>query len=100
MIMFDNLQLVSACAIFKEHDKLHMNFPYMYCWKILKYQPKWIERRKHMSTPKPPTKKKRLPPRQALHQLLLQPQMVLVEMVSHHKVHKKVHQGKRKRSRY
>jgi hypothetical protein len=80
MIMFDNLQLVSACAIFKEHDKLHMNFPYMYCWKILKYQPKWIERRKHMSTPKPPAKKKRLRPRQALHQLLLQPEMVLVEM--------------------
>jgi hypothetical protein len=47
---------VSACAIFKVDDKLHRNFLYMYCWKILKDQPKWIERRKHMNALKPPTK--------------------------------------------
>ncbi|KAG8081130.1 hypothetical protein GUJ93_ZPchr0007g3171 [Zizania palustris] len=49
-------KIASACAIFKEDDKLHMNFPYMHCWKILKDQPKWIERRKHMNAPKPPLK--------------------------------------------
>jgi hypothetical protein len=34
-------------------------FPYMYCWKILKHQPKWLERRKHMNAPKPQAKKEK-----------------------------------------
>ena len=47
---FDILQVASACAMFKEDDKTHRNFPYMHCWKILKDKPKWIERRMHTST--------------------------------------------------
>jgi hypothetical protein len=31
----------------------------MHCWKILKDQPKWIERRKHMITPKPAAQKQK-----------------------------------------
>jgi hypothetical protein len=68
---------VSACAIFQEDDKLHMNFSYMHCWKILKDQLKSIERHKHMNALKPPPKpavkkQKKLQPIQALHYLLLQ----------------------------
>jgi hypothetical protein len=47
---------VNACALFVSDDKLHMNFPYMHCWKILKDQPKWLERRKHINALKPPAK--------------------------------------------
>jgi hypothetical protein len=36
-----------------------MNFPYTHYWKILKDQPKWIERRKHMNTPKLAAKKQK-----------------------------------------
>jgi hypothetical protein len=50
------LQITGASAIFKEDDKLYKNFSYMHCWKILKDQPKWIERRKHMNALKPPQK--------------------------------------------
>jgi hypothetical protein len=31
----------------------------MHCWKILKDQPKWLERRKYMNALKPPAKKQK-----------------------------------------
>jgi hypothetical protein len=31
----------------------------MQCWKILKYYPKWLERRKHMNAPKPLAKRQK-----------------------------------------
>jgi hypothetical protein len=31
----------------------------MHCWKILKDQPKWLERRRHMNATKPPAKKQK-----------------------------------------
>jgi hypothetical protein len=31
----------------------------MHCWKILKYHPKWLERRKHMNAPKPLAKRQK-----------------------------------------
>jgi hypothetical protein len=31
----------------------------MHCWKILKDQPKWLERRRHMNALKPPAKKQK-----------------------------------------
>ncbi|GJN29198.1 hypothetical protein PR202_gb17395 [Eleusine coracana subsp. coracana] len=40
-------KIASACAMFKADDKSRRNFPYMHCWKILKDQPKWMDRRKH-----------------------------------------------------
>jgi hypothetical protein len=43
--------------VHKIDDKFHRNFPYMHCWKILKDQPKWIERRKQMNTLKSAAKK-------------------------------------------
>jgi hypothetical protein len=58
-LLFHTLQIVSECALFKADDKFHMNFSYMHCWKILKDQPKWIERRKHMTTQKPASKKQK-----------------------------------------
>jgi hypothetical protein len=36
-----------------------LHTPPTHCWKILKDQPKWIERHKHMNTPKPATKKQK-----------------------------------------
>ncbi|KAK3121209.1 hypothetical protein QOZ80_8BG0648160 [Eleusine coracana subsp. coracana] len=33
--------------MFTADDKLHRNFPYMHCWKILKDKPKWMDRRKN-----------------------------------------------------
>jgi hypothetical protein len=56
-ILFRILHIASACALFKADDKFHRNFPYMHCWKILKDQPKWIERHKQMNTLKSATKK-------------------------------------------
>jgi hypothetical protein len=56
---FENVQIASACALFISNDKHHWNFPYMHCWKILKDQPKWMERRRHMNAPKPAAKKQK-----------------------------------------
>jgi hypothetical protein len=58
-LLFSTLQIPSACALFMVDDKFHRIFPYMYCWKILKDQPKWIERCNHMNAPKPTSKKKK-----------------------------------------
>jgi hypothetical protein len=58
-LLFHILQITSACALFKTDDKFHRNFPYMHCLKILKDQPKWMERRKHMNTLKPVAKKQK-----------------------------------------
>jgi hypothetical protein len=58
-LLFRTLQTMSACALFKADAKFHKNFPYMHCWKILKDQPKWIERCKHMNIPKPAAKKEK-----------------------------------------
>ncbi|CAN6181860.1 unnamed protein product [Urochloa humidicola] len=38
-------KIAAACALFKEEDRKHRNFPLMHCWRILKDKPKWIERR-------------------------------------------------------
>jgi hypothetical protein len=57
--LFENLQIASACALFISDDKHHQNFLYMHCWKILKDQPKWMERRRHMNAPKPAAKKQK-----------------------------------------
>jgi hypothetical protein len=59
LTLFENLQIVSACALFISNDKYHQNFPYMHCRKILNDQPKWMERRKHMNAPKPAAKKQK-----------------------------------------
>jgi hypothetical protein len=53
------LQIANACALFISDDKLHRNFSYMHCWKILKDQPRWLERRKHMTATKPAAKKQK-----------------------------------------
>jgi hypothetical protein len=58
-LLFRTLQTTSACALFKADAKFHKNFPYMHCWKILKDQPKWIERCKHMNIPKTAAKKEK-----------------------------------------
>jgi hypothetical protein len=59
LTLYENLQVVNACALFISDDKLHRNFPYMHCWKILKDQPNWLERRKHINAPKPPAKRQK-----------------------------------------
>jgi hypothetical protein len=59
LTVFEILQIASACALFISDDKHHRNFPYMHCWKILKDQPKWLERRRHINAPKPPAKKQK-----------------------------------------
>jgi hypothetical protein len=59
LTLSENLQIVSACALFISNDKYHQNFPYMHCRKILNDQPKWMERRKHMNAPKPAAKKQK-----------------------------------------
>ncbi|KAK3121200.1 hypothetical protein QOZ80_8BG0648030 [Eleusine coracana subsp. coracana] len=40
-------KVASVCTMFTADDKLHRNFPYMHCWKILKDKPKWMDRRKN-----------------------------------------------------
>ncbi|TVU26563.1 hypothetical protein EJB05_29116 [Eragrostis curvula] len=54
-------KIASACTMFKAEDRLHRNFPYMHCWKILKDKPKWIDR-KQSATQKPASKKQKTSP--------------------------------------
>jgi hypothetical protein len=51
----------------------------MHCWKILKDQPKWLERRKHMNALKPLAKKQKTTARLPLRHLLLLLVMVVQE---------------------
>ncbi|KAG2617508.1 hypothetical protein PVAP13_3NG181483 [Panicum virgatum] len=51
-------KIAAACALFKSEDKKHRNFALMHCWRILKDQPKWIERRKQIGGPKTTSNKK------------------------------------------
>ena len=52
------VQIAATCALFKSEDKKHRNFSLMHCWRILKDQPKWIERRKQIGGPKATSNKK------------------------------------------
>lgn len=49
-----------ALKMFIREDKQHRQFPYMHCWKLLKDQPKWADRRKQMQTQKTVTKKQKV----------------------------------------
>ena len=52
------VQIAAACALFKAEDKKHRNFALMHCWRILKDQPKWMERHKQIGGPKTTSNKK------------------------------------------
>ena len=46
--------------MFIREDRQHRQFPYMHCWKILKDQTKWADRRKKMETQKTISKKQKV----------------------------------------
>ena len=58
-LCFFNLQQANALRMFKAEDKQHRNFPYMHCWKILKDQPKWMNRSNQSGTQKLASKKQK-----------------------------------------
>lgn len=54
------MQQADALKMFIKEDRQHRQFPYMHCWKLLKDQPKWADRRKQMETHKPISKKQKV----------------------------------------
>jgi hypothetical protein len=46
--------------MFIKEDRQHRQFPYMHCWKLLKAQAKWADRRKQMETQKTSSKKQKV----------------------------------------
>ena len=57
-ILFSNLQIAEACALFKSEDRNNRKFTLMHCWNILKDKPKWMERRKEITCAKKTSNKK------------------------------------------
>ena len=57
-ILFSNLQIAEACALFKSEDRKNRKFTLMHCWNILKDKPKWMERRKEITCAKKTSNKK------------------------------------------
>ncbi|KAG8047008.1 hypothetical protein GUJ93_ZPchr0008g13531 [Zizania palustris] len=53
------IQQLQANKLYKTEDKQNRDFQYMHCYNILKYQPKWIEKRNQMSAPNISNKKQK-----------------------------------------
>ena len=84
-ILFSNLQIAEACALFKSEDRKNRKFTLMHCWNILKDKPKWMERQKEITCAKKKqaTRNRRQRPFQVLHQENLLPRMPVVRMLNH-----------------
>jgi hypothetical protein len=52
------VQIANACAMWMAEDVKGRKFIYLYCWKILKDKPKWMEKRKEIGCTKKTSNKK------------------------------------------
>ncbi|KAL6846427.1 hypothetical protein ACP4OV_023875 [Aristida adscensionis] len=52
------LNIANACTLFKEEDKKKRKFAFMHCWRILKDNSKWMDRRNQIRASKTGSNKK------------------------------------------
>ncbi|XP_062185633.1 glutathione S-transferase T2-like [Phragmites australis] len=59
--IYSLVQIVQACALYKEKDKQHRSFQMLHCWNLLKHNEKWISRAVEMNAKKQKTTAKSSP---------------------------------------